>query len=387
METRNEPRLMYERVKERILEDIRSRRLLPGAKLPSERGLCQEYGVSRITVRRAIRDLVVEGVLNSIPGKGTYVRDSTRSRRTTGCIAFVRCTRGSKPSSVTSDVFYPAILSGLEESVSSEGYHCVVHTVDETRPDMQRLRAIAEKVDGIACAELRSPQLLGELRRLGLPLVLVSPSVSPPDVDVVEIDNVGGAEQGVRWLLQLGHRRIGFIRGSPDSRPGREREAGYRRAVQEAGVRTDEALIAGTGWRYEDGYKAMLELLKNAAPLTAVFAASDLLALGAYQAIRESNMVVGRDVSVLGFDNIDIAAQSIPPLSTIAVRRREMGQVAGRLLLEALRGDRDYPVRVVLPTVLVERASVSPVRKGATSSRIDSEQATSAAADASAAAR
>ncbi len=375
---RSGTRVMYEQVKERILEDVRAGRLLPGVKLPSERQLCQVYSVSRVTIRRAIRDLVSAGVLESVSGKGTYVRDPGPARGKTGCIAFVRCTRGSKPSSITSDVFYPAILAGLEESAAIQGYHCVVHTVDETHPDVDRLHRLAERVDGIACAELRKPELLEELKRLGLPLVLVSPSLSPPDVDVVEIDNAGGADQGVRWLLQLGHRRIGFIRGSPGSRPGNERESGFRRALQQAGIPVDDTMIAGSGWRYEDGYSAMLELLKKLPRLTAVFAASDLLALGAYQAIRESGLEVGQDVSVLGFDNIDIAAQSVPPLTTVSVRRREIGQMAARLLFEALRGDRDYPVRVVLPTVLVERASTATAARDFASVRLDLDRARSA---------
>ncbi|MEW6048637.1 MAG: substrate-binding domain-containing protein, partial [Bacillota bacterium] len=162
-------------------------------------------------------------------------------------------------------------------------------------------------------------------------------------------------------------RKIAFIRGSPDSRPSQEREAGFRRAFEQEGIALEGDMAAGAGWRLEDGYQAMRELLARESRYTAVFAASDLLALGAYQAIREAGLEVGKDISVLGFDNIELAAESLPPLSTVSVRRHEMGDTAARLLFESLDGGRGYPVRIVLPTVLVQRASTVavPAVKGA----------------------
>ncbi|MEW6047853.1 MAG: GntR family transcriptional regulator, partial [Bacillota bacterium] len=111
--------VMYQQLKEGILHDISSGRLGAGAKLPSERELCRAYSVSRVTVRRAILDLVSEGILETVPGKGTYVRGLRQGKNATGYIAFVRCVRAARASSITDDVFYPAILAGLEAAAAA----------------------------------------------------------------------------------------------------------------------------------------------------------------------------------------------------------------------------------------------------------------------------
>lgn len=345
-------------VKERLLEAVASGRFEAGERLPSERELAAHFAVSRVTLRQAISELVFEGVLETFPGKGTYVRQRRAAPRPrTGNIAFIRCLRKSEPSSITSDVFYPAILAGAEAVAVHAGFHCIVQTFNEARDERQRLKHLAEKVDGIICGELRQVEFLKQLQATDRPVVLVSPSVITTEVDVVEADNEGGARLGVEYLAELGHRRIAFIGGNPSSLPSKQRIAGYLQGLEGVGIAPEKARQLSYGWRLEDGYRAMKELLSERRPPTAVFAASDLLALGAYQAAQEAGVRVGSELSILGFDDIQLASQSRPPLSTVRVLRREIGEHAARLLFDWIEGRRGHPVKLVVPTRLKIRES------------------------------
>ena len=361
MVSRRERSGVYAKVKADILAQIGSGQLKEGDKLPSERELCQFHQVSRVSIRRAIAELVLSGVLETIPGKGTFVKKRMlRPRHRMGTIALIRCIRPGRPSSVTSDVFYPTIFSGIEAVAAARNVHCIVLSLNEDSPDQAHLDQLAEKIDGVICGELRDEGTRRRIVTAGLPVVLVSPSVAAPGVDVVEVDNAGGALAGVRHLIELGHRRIAFIGGPPASLPSQQRQSGYQRALEEAGIAAHESLQRTPGWRLEDGYQAMKELLDQVPELTAVFAASDLLALGACQAAREVGLRIGADLSVLGFDDIQLAGESRPALSTVRVRRKEIGETAARLLFEQIDGKREYPLRVIVPTPLVRGTRPGP---------------------------
>lgn len=353
---------VYARVKAAILEQIDAGRWREGEKLPSERELCNLYQVSRVSVRRAIAELVLSGNLETVPGKGTFVKRRDLRRKKSGTIAVIRCIHSGRPSSVTEDVFYPAVFAGIEAEAALRNVHCIVVSFPEDCPDWRRLEQLAAKVDGMICGEVREEATVRRMAASGLPVVLVSPSLDTPATDTVEVDNLGGAMEGVRHLIELGHRRIAFVGGPPGSLPSRQRSLGYRRALKEAQIPLDEALEVHPGWRLEDGYHAVRKLLQAAPGPTAVFAASDLLALGAYQAAQESGLRVGVDLSVLGFDDIQLAGESRPALSTVRVRKREIGETAARLLFERIDGKREYPLRVVVPTTLAVRDSTGPAR-------------------------
>ena len=356
------PMVQHHRVREILLEKIATGEFVPGEKIPSERKLCEMFSVSRTTIRRAIDELAAEGVLVRIPAKGTYVAESSLANtQNTGNIGFIRCFRRSPLSSINDDVFYPRILAGVEAVISKNGYHCLVQSVNENDFTEQTVAQLTQKVDGLICCELRSQRFLDTLRASRLPIVLVSPSLTPSSVDMVEISNREGAVTAVNHLIEHGHRRIAFVGGSPNSRPSKVREAGYIQALRDNGLPVRSEYLSSNGWKRTDGCAAMEEILKCDPRPTAVFAASDLLALGAYDAVEKAGLRIPEDISIIGFDNIDMAAEARPALSTIHVRKLEMGQVAARLILEQLTGQRDYPLRVVVPTVIVPRGSVGAV--------------------------
>jgi LacI family transcriptional regulator len=169
-------------------------------------------------------------------------------------------------------------------------------------------------------------------------------------------DNRHGGELLTRHLVEHGHRRIVEIMGPPYFSTTEERSTGHRKALAEAGVEADPSLAIHGSFTRESGYQATRTMLASGAAFTAVYAANDLMAVGALAALREAGLRVPEDVSLVGFDDIPTVSDVMPRLTTIRVPMREMG----RRSMEIAIGGRDHPPRViVLPVELVERESVA----------------------------
>jgi LacI family transcriptional regulator len=193
----------------------------------------------------------------------------------------------------------------------------------------------------------------------GVHVVAIDPHTGPTGMPTVDSDNFTGAVTATTYLLGLGHRRIGYIGGRPDLESARLREAGFRRAMAEAGVAVDESFMRVGGYRTETAEGPAREILGLAERPTAVFAANDLSAIAALTAARDLGLRVPEDLSVIGFDNVPESALATPPLTTIAQPLRQMGAEAVRLLVDLIAGvEREVHVR--LPTELVVRDSCLP---------------------------
>jgi DNA-binding LacI/PurR family transcriptional regulator len=220
----------------------------------------------------------------------------------------------------------------------------------------------AQHADGLVISGPRvdDPDLL-ELVRDGFPIVLQG---ALPDVDVtsVDVDNIAGARGAVEHLISLGHRRIACITNAPlVYTAAQERLTGYRDALRAAGIGAPAELVGEAAFDAASGHSAMAGLLARTT-FDAVFAASDVVALGAIGALREAGLRVPDDISVVGFDDIPLAAYFDPPLTTVRLPAFELGQAAGRALLDRI-ADRAVPPRTLLPTELIVRASTAPSSK------------------------
>ena len=190
-----------------------------------------------------------------------------------------------------------------------------------------------------------------------------------PDADVeiarnypypwVDVDNRLGARIGVEHLISLGRRRIAFLGGGESYIAAHDRFTGYQDALADAGIPFDVALCATPGISQEDGYRLTRELLARPAPPTAIFAFSDMLAVGAMRAVQEADLVVGRDIPVVGFDGLGLGAYVTPQLTTIRQPLQQVGALLVRLLIAALRGE--APQGILLRPELVVRASTADV--------------------------
>ncbi|MFI7744559.1 LacI family DNA-binding transcriptional regulator [Kocuria rhizosphaericola] len=196
-----------------------------------------------------------------------------------------------------------------------------------------------------------------------IPLVAIDPVNSlPSTVPSIGSTNWAGGYEATTHLVELGHHRIGHLRGAGQSIPARERLAGYRSALESAGIRQDPELVAGDGFSYEAGFAAAQELLELEDPPTALFAASDEAALGAFEAARQASLRVPEDLSVVGFDDTLIARWASPKLTTVRQPLHAMGEMAVERAVTLLAGGSRRTPPLQLQTSLVERSSTAPPR-------------------------
>jgi LacI family transcriptional regulator len=204
------------------------------------------------------------------------------------------------------------------------------------------------------------PAQVKAFARSDLPLLAIDPLNPDDSVISVSSTNFTGGVQAAAHLVELGHRRIGLAGGPSDSVTGRERDHGYRSALETAGLMLDEDLMLQGAFTYEAGVAMGLELLGRDEPPTAIVAACDLTALGVLEAARQAGLSVPRDLSVVGFDDTPPALWSAPPLTTVRQNMTGMGRVALRTLIEIAEGREPVSHRIELATTLVLRQSTAP---------------------------
>ena len=224
---------------------------------------------------------------------------------------------------------------------------------------------IAKQVDGVIFIAAGSdPQHLEELTVAGIPVVVADREIPQDLADVVLVDNEQGGYEATRYLLDLGHRRIACIAGPSHLTPSADRVRGYHRALAEAGIAGEEGLVVPGDFRSHGGEAAMGHLLRLQAPPTAVLACNDLMAVGAMRAIGAAGLRIPEDISLIGYDNIDIASAVSPALTTVAQPIAALATEAANCLLGRIQSKkRSEPrKRIVLATNLVIRDSCAPYR-------------------------
>lgn len=259
--------------------------------------------------------------------------------------------------------FYAALVRGIQQRALAAGSTMLLCTTegDPEREEQYLSLLRAKQVDGVLVDGLvLPPQRITDFVRDGLPIVCLDRDIDSTSVPLVQVDNRLGARLATEHLLALGHTRIAHVAGAAGMRISGERVEGYADGLATAAVERDPALVAIGSFTEEGGYDATRALLA-ATTLTAVFAANDLSALGVMHAIAESGRRVPDDVSVVGFDDLRLAAHTTPPLTTIRQPAFEIAQLATQLLLELAAG-REVPQRLhLLEPELVVRGSTAPV--------------------------
>ena len=221
--------------------------------------------------------------------------------------------------------------------------------------DINPLLASPERI--IALDARLSDEALVALAR-ELPVVVTGRSLEAPHLASLRFDNFGGAREATNYLLDLGHLRIAFITGDPEHQDALERQRGYLSALAERGIPVDPKLIIAGDYRERSGTQAVLRLLKQGVKFTAVFAANDQMALGALLGLYQQHVSVPQQVSVIGFDDLQVGQFSIPPLTSVHQPSLETGQLAARAMSALLEGRRSK-LRMPQPRLVV-RESTGP---------------------------
>ncbi|ROQ71597.1 LacI family transcriptional regulator [Streptomyces sp. CEV 2-1] len=216
----------------------------------------------------------------------------------------------------------------------------------------------AHRVDGVLLVSVHADDPLPDLlEQLGMPAVMNGRRSATEPLPSVDSDNFEGARGAVEHLASRGRRSIATITGRLDVYASQRRLDGYRKAVSEAGLEPDERLIAPADFSEEGGVRAMRELLARRPDLDAVFAASDLMAAGARQVLREAGRRIPDDVALIGFDDSAVARHMDPALTSVRQPIEEMGRTMTRVLLDMIAGGSAERPQIVLPTELIVRDS------------------------------
>ncbi|HWI64497.1 MAG TPA: LacI family DNA-binding transcriptional regulator [Symbiobacteriaceae bacterium] len=237
--------------------------------------------------------------------------------------------------------FFPAITRGVEDTASTEGFTVFLcNTDNDPLMEAQDVKKLRERqVDGIIFVGTTDRRELVEgLLSDGLPVVVTDRQVAELDIDSVLVDNAAGARAACRHLLEMGHSRIAHAAGHRLTRTGQERFTGYRQALAESGIDLDESLVAWGDFTVESGYRVAQVLLGRSPRPTAIFAANDMMAFGVLRAASEAGLSVPDDLSVIGFDDIQMAGLFRPGLTTVRQPAYEMGRMAMSMLRERIVG-------------------------------------------------
>ncbi|MCC7207780.1 MAG: LacI family DNA-binding transcriptional regulator [Anaerolineae bacterium] len=269
-----------------------------------------------------------------------------------------------------SNPFFGEIARSIEDIGFTEDYNVILCNSDgsEAKEAAYVDTLLSKQIDGlILISSGNSFAPLQSILDAGVPCVVVDRELSDDvPVDQVLIDNRQGGYLAGQYLVQLGHRRIGYIAGPNQLSLSAQRLTGFRAALGEAGMALpDEAIVPGDFF-YTGGADGMAELLRRVPGLTAVFAANDRMAVGAMSTLQRAGLRVPQDVSIIGYDDIPLASALYPSLTTIAQPTVEMGRTSVSLLIERIksRGETLPVRRVTLPVHLLVRESCCPPRTG-----------------------
>ncbi|MDO3684698.1 LacI family DNA-binding transcriptional regulator [Micromonospora sp. C28ISP2-4] len=331
------------------------------AQRPTLEAVARLAGVSRATVSRVVNgsttvaEPIRQAVRRAVEELGYVPNLAARSLVTqrTDSVALVLPEAATRVFS--DDQVFPGIIRGAAQELEAADKQLVLMLAGSPAGHERVERyTTGRHVDGVLFASLHGEDPLpGRLARLGIPVVCSGRPLDGVDVPYVDVDHTGGVSTAVQHLIASGRRRIATIAGPQDMVAGIERLIGYRSAIGDAGL---PELVAYGDFTRESGTAAMRELLAADPELDAVFAASDLMAHAALRTLREAGRRVPEDVAVVGFDDIETAAYTEPPLTTVRQPIVELGRSMTRQLLRIAAGE-EVEQALVLPTELVLRES------------------------------
>jgi len=333
---------------------------MKSATRPTYAQIAEQAGVSEATVSRVLngdekvhpdRAKRVHAVVDALGYRKNRAATALASGRT-GLIAIVI----DDDLSVFSDPFWATVSSGISRVLLEHELQTLLLVAPMSSPDSGVAHYLeGGEVDGVIFFQLHKHALVKRLAKQGLPVVIAGSPSSNSDLIFADTDNFGGGAQATRHLLQSGCKNIATITGDTNASAGRQRHEGYLQAHREIGKVANKALTAPGDYSFESGKEQMKLLLDSHPDIDALFAANDLMALGAIIAIEESGRKVPDDVRVVGFDDSVMSQTSRPPLTTIRQDIVGLGAAVAELMI-ALLSEKAVDPRI-LPTELVIRES------------------------------
>jgi len=349
---------------QQIVTDIRAKIAAgvhqPGDQIGSQHELARQYQVSLITVKKALSELMNQGVLFSRIGKGTYVAPA-RARQ--GVIGLVLRD--------LQNVFFSRVLQSVESAASQNGLGLLLANAAERleQEEMIIQRFLELGAAGIIIASCsrtyRTTPGIRRLRDQNVPYTLVS-YIQDPDINFVGTNHELGGFLATKYLIECGYRKIGFIGGEPENLLGEIRLHGYLRALKTGHPEINEKFIFNlhSGWNdFEEGYRIGREFLKLPDRPEAIFAFKDIVALGFEQALLDANIAIPGEVALIGFDDIERAQYAPVALTTIHQPTDQIGALAVNKIIQQLQGEKIETRTLLQPTLVVRESCAIKTEK------------------------
>jgi LacI family transcriptional regulator len=332
--------------------------------------IAKQAGVSRSTVSRVVNDhpnvseKVRKRVLDVIQNTGYHPNAAARTlaSQRAWMIGLVL------PHSVSfffTDPYFPRLTQGIAQACNQHDYTLGLFLAGTKADEEKIFPRVSRKglLDGVIVqAGNRGDQLIERLANADIPMVVAGRPFQSIDVSYIDIDNVNAAYNAVSHLIRVGRQRIGTIAGPANSTVGIDRKEGYLKALIERGKQVDESLIIEGDFTEAGGYYAMQQLL-GAKP-DAIFAASDIMAIGAMRAVRECGLCVPEDIAFVGFDDLPLSAPMTPALTTIRQPVNQFGMKAVDILIDLIENGIHPARRIIMSTELVIRDSCGAYPSG-----------------------
>ncbi len=351
---------LYRQIADSIRSEVISGKLNGGAQLGSHLELARKYEVSLITIKRALNDLIKEGILYSRAGKGTFVHDVLEKRTSLGTKTIGLVLRDLK------SPFFSLIVHNIEEYASQKGFNLLLsNSSQQIEKEENLIRHFYDiGVSGLIIAsmshEYTASHFLRELVERDYPCVVVS-YIKDPDIYFVGTDHEIGGYMATRHLLNMGHKQIGYVDGEAGNVVGELRKKGYLRALREKEASVPEQFIfhlrkGGEENDFASGYEVGNAFASRSNRPDAMFIYNDLAALGFEQAIIDSHLRIPEDVAIVGFDGIERGQYAKVPLTTIQQPFDRIGALAVENLIKRIEG-LPVEIKTVLEPRLVIRES------------------------------
>ncbi len=337
------------------------------------RDVAKKANVSTATVSRILnadktykvtnetRDRVWQAVRDLNYGKNKVRKDTVKNIETKnnsainkvkiGCIVCVTREKYTDP-------YFMSILSGAESTLIKNGYSLsVIRTNKELQDPTTLFNTLGESLTGLITMETLGDEIYNQIK--DNVKFIVGIDTKHQNIDNVCYDRFAAAEKAVQHLIDKGHKRIAYIGGTDAIDPMRkeQRYRGYLSTLEDNNIEEDLSIVKNCEWDSKLCFLKATELLNLPNRPTAIFAASDSMAMIAVNAVYEKGLKVPDDIAVIGLSNIDMSKYSNPPLSTIDVPKTEIGEIAAEILISRIKGDTSLPKKIILPTSLIVRNS------------------------------
>jgi LacI family transcriptional regulator len=259
--------------------------------------------------------------------------------------------------------YWTLLYLGIFEECVKHGYYVRLSFYSPSiRNEMSGLILNEDQLDGLICLNEEVTDLaLDMLEGKEIPIVLVGHNPKFPEISSVDVDNYAGAMLATSHLLSLGHQTIGAMFGNQNNEETEHRMRGFQDALKREGLTADRSLVSVKSYSQHDGYETVKRWIGNHTGLSAIFCASDTLAMGALLALDEKDIRVPEEFSIVGFDGLPFSRYLVPPLTTVSQPTQEKGKQAAKMLIDQIEGRQEKVVQKYLEPVLTVRGSTGKV--------------------------